>query len=214
MRERFRDIITISAVVAVAACGAIALMNGAFVEVWTSGKISWNPWNNLLLGCVLFSTAVTRCHTSLVGVTKQIRGMKYVNLLEGAAFVLASLLLVPTFGLAGLLVSSLICNLGIAGIYGVHRTADYFKIPKREVILWVTRPVAVLGFVALAFYAVQWSGLESYRALTRLWIEALVFATIIPPCLWVFGLNSRLRREIGSTLKRIFTQVTQRRSPA
>lgn len=214
MRQRFRDLVTISAVVAVAASGAIALMNGAFVELWTSGKITWNPWNNLLLGCVLFSTAVTRCHTGLVGITKQIRGMKYINLLEGGAFVLLSLLLVPAIGLAGLLVGTLICNAGIAGCYGVSRTAHYFKIPRRDVILWVARPIVIVGIVALVFSFGQWAGLETCQAQTRLLIGAAAYVTVIPPCIWIFGLNARLRAEIILAIKRILTQVKHRRRPA
>ena len=203
LRERFRDIVMISAVIAVAASGAIALLNGSFVELWTSGKVTWNPWNNLLLGFVLFSTAVIRCHTGLVGVTKQIRGMKYINLLEGGSFVLLSLLLVPVLGLAGLLISTLICNAGIAGLYGVCRTADYFCIPRRSVIRWTARPVAVLGFVALIFSISQWAGLELYPARTRFLIGATVFTVVILPSIWIFGLDARLRLEISSGVKRI-----------
>ena len=82
LQKRFHDIVSISAVMAVIASAGIALTNGPFIEIWTSGRISWNPWNNLLLAMVLFSTAVTRSHTSLVGITKEIRGMKFVYLLR------------------------------------------------------------------------------------------------------------------------------------
>jgi O-antigen/teichoic acid export membrane protein len=209
MRKRFRDIVTVSAVLAVFVSGAIALLNGAFVELWTSGKITWDPWNNLLLGCVLFSTAVARCHTGLVGITKQIRGMKYINLLEGAAFIILSLFLVPDLGMAGLLVATLLCNTGIVGIYGISRTAQYFGIRKREVILWIGRPIAVLCIVALAFSLGQWLGLESYEVRNRLLAGAAIFGIVIPPCIWIFAMDTRLRMEIASGGKRIFSKVRQ-----
>ena len=210
MRDRFRDIVTLSAVMAVVASGAIAFMNGAFVEVWTSGKITWNAWNNLLLGCVLFSTAVNRCHIGLVGITKQIRGMKYINLLEGSLFVLFSLLLVPTTGLAGLLIAALVCNLGTAGIYGISRTAKYFKIPSRNIIEWIARPIAVLLSILLIFCAIQWFGLASGGPYTRLLAGGFVFGIIIPPCILLFGIDSRLRTQISSGVKRILSKERQR----
>jgi O-antigen/teichoic acid export membrane protein len=207
MRDRFRDLVTISAVVAVVASGAIALMNGPFVELWTSGEITWSPWNNLFLSLVLFTTAVSRFFTSLVGITKEIRGMKYIYLLEGCAFVVLSLFLIPALGLAGLLVAALVCNAGIAGIYGVSRTAHYFGIPKHDVILWVARPIAVLGIMALAFSFSQWSGLESYHARIRLLAGAALFALTIPTCIWIFGIDSRLRLEISAGTKRLLSGI-------
>lgn len=211
MRKRFRDIVTVSAVLAVFVSGAIALMNGSFVELWTSGKITWDPWNNLLLACVLFTTAVTRCHIGLVGITKQIRGMKYINLLEGTAFIILSLFLVPAIGITGLLISTLLCNTGIAGIYGVSRTAAYFGDRKREVLLWIGRPIAVLCVVALLFSFGQWIGLESYELTNQLLLGAAIFVFLIPPCIWIFGLDNRLRMEIVSGGKRIYSKVTHRR---
>jgi O-antigen/teichoic acid export membrane protein len=209
MRKRFRDIVTVSAVLAVFLSAAIALLNGAFVELWTSGKITWNPWNNLLLGCVLFSTAVIRCHTGLVGITKQIRGMKYINLLEGAVFIILSLFLVPVLGMAGLLVGTLVCNAGVAGIYGISRTAQYFGVRKREVILWIYRPIAVLGIVALAFSFGQWFSLETYEVQNRFLVGAAIFTIVITPCIWIFAMDLRLRMEIAKGGKLVFAKVRQ-----
>ena len=69
LQKRFTDLVSISAVIAMAACAGITLMNGSFIEYWTSGKVYWDPWNNLLLGCLLFVSTITKFHTGLVGIS-------------------------------------------------------------------------------------------------------------------------------------------------
>ena len=210
LQKRFRDLVAISAVMAVAASAGIALMNGPFIELWTSGKVTWAPWNNFLLACVLFSTAVTRCHTSLVGITKQIRGMKFVYLLEGLAFVTVSLLLVPRVGLAGLLIAALVCNIAITGTYGVRRTADYFATSSLGVIGWITRPAGILLFTAGIFALSRVPRLTDIGAASQFCIGATAYGVVMVPALWFLGMKRELRNEIGSLVTKILRRSTAR----
>ena len=203
MQKRFRDLVAISAVMAVAASAGIALLNGAFVEIWTSGRVLWNPWNNFLLACVLFSTAATRCHTSLVGINKLIRGMKYVYLLEGLAFVTLSVLLVPWIGLAGLLIATLVCNIAITGTYGVGRTAGYFGISALGVIGWIARPAGILLLTAGLFALTRIPALAGFGAPLRFGIGAAAFCGVVLPALWSFGMDPGLRLELTRLLAKI-----------
>ena len=207
LQKRFRDLVAISAVMAVAASAGIALMNGAFIEFWTSGKVTWPPWNNYLLACVLFSTAVTRCHIGLVGINKQIRGMKFVYLIEGLALVSLSVLLVPQLGLAGLLISALVCNLGITGTYGVLRTADYFCISRLGVTEWVARPAGIIVLTGGLFAITHLPALAGLDARLRILLGATTFCVVVIPILWRFGINTSLRHEMKSLFSRIIFKV-------
>ncbi|MES2924211.1 MAG: oligosaccharide flippase family protein [Verrucomicrobiota bacterium] len=204
LQKRFRDLVAISAVMAVAASAGLALTNGAFIEVWTSGRVTWEPWNNFLLGCVLFSTAITRCHTGLVGISKQIRGMKYIYLFEGLVFVTLSILLGRWIGFTGLLGAALVSNIAITGSYGIVRTASYFCIPAYQVIGWVARPAGIVLVAATLFALTRLPALADLSALPRLCIGIAAFGTIVTPSIWYFGMSPVLRSEFTGLLGKIF----------
>lgn len=214
MRDKFIDIVAISSIAAAVAGGGIILMNGPFVELWTEGKISWHPWNNMLLGCALFFVSVTRCHTGLVGVTKHIQGMKYINLVEGVFFVLLSLMLIPRMGFTGALLATLICNIGIAGAYAISRTSDYFHIPVYRVVAWGARPMLMLGLVLLCFALGQLLPVQHGNARLRLIVGAAIFAITFPVCLLTFGLKANLRLQFVSLLISSIAKIRNRRRAA
>jgi O-antigen/teichoic acid export membrane protein len=203
LQKRFHDLVSISAVMAVMASAGIALANGAFIEIWTSGRITWEPWNNFLLACVLFCTTFTRCYTGLVGVTKQIRGMKYVHLLEGVAFVTLSLLVVRWLGITGILVATLICNLAITGHYGMGRTAGYFGLSRLAVLGWIARPASILLVTAALFSLTRAPFLAGLTAPLRFSIGVTAFGLLVIPAVWFFGMNPRLRFELICLLSKI-----------
>lgn len=196
LQKRFHDLVSISAVMAVMASATIALTNGTLIEIWTSGQITWAPWNNYLLACVLFCTAVTRCHIGLVGITKQIRGMKFVYLIEGLAFISLSVLLVQCLGISGLLIAALVCNTTITGVYGIKRTASYFGISPALVAGWVARPFGILLITAGLFALTRIPSVVMSKPLFQLLTESVILFIVVIPMLWFIGLNSSLRLEI------------------
>jgi O-antigen/teichoic acid export membrane protein len=210
LRDRFRDLVSISAVMAVAASAGIALLNGAFIEVWTADKVTWASWNNLLLACMLFSSAVTRCHSGLVGITKQIRGMKYVYLFEGVTFVTLSLLLVGWTGLSGLLGCALICNICITGIYATSRTASYLGISRRRVVGWIAQPIGILLLTAMLFVGTRLPFFATLPAVPRLLVGLALFCVAVAPALWFMGMDARLRHEVRALSNRILGKCVAR----
>lgn len=203
LQKRFRELVAISAVMAVAASSGVGLMNGAFVEFWTSGRVTWAPWNNYLLAWVMFSSAVTRCHVGLVGISKQIRGMKFVYLIEGVAFICLSVLLVPQLGLAGLLLGTLACNIGITGIYGMSRTASYFGVSRRAVAGWVARPLWILLMTAALCGLTRIPALVETKPLIQFFAGGVIFCVVVIPSLWFFGMNPILRFELQGMIAKM-----------
>jgi len=206
LKNRFKDLLSISAVMAAAASACIALMNGPFVEIWTSGKVTWDPWNNYVLACVLFTTSITSFLTTLPAISKQIRGWKFICLANGFAFVSLSVLIVPRLGITGLLIATLVCKIGTIGAYGINHTAVYFKISKLNVIAWFAKPARILLVVTILFIIIQLPKISMLESLPRLVIGAITVTTIIIPLLWRYGIDSSLRHEI----QKIFSSIYHR----
>ncbi|TAE86075.1 MAG: lipopolysaccharide biosynthesis protein [Verrucomicrobia bacterium] len=207
MQVRFRDLVGITAVAAVIGSSAIALCNGAFMEIWTSGRIRWSLLNNLLLAMTFFSISSTRCHLILVGVTKHIRGMKYIFLVEGGAFVLISLILVPRLGFSGMLLATLVCNAGISGFYGIIRTSSYFGVSWRRVTGWFFRPLVIMGLVTILFL-LNWFLItgDVGPAAHLLWGFSLICGVVVPAS-WFIGVEPCLRIEIHRLAKSVISRL-------
>src|ERR1035437_2528574 len=84
---RFHDVVVLTASGSVLAGLVVALCNQPFLTVWVHGRVSWGVVNDLFMAISVAVYSTTRCHRGLVGLTKQIRAMKYVYLMEGMAFV-------------------------------------------------------------------------------------------------------------------------------
>ncbi len=203
LKQRFQDVTKISAIFAVTTGTGIALINGPFVEIWTDGKITWEPWNNYLLGCLLFTTSVTRCHIGLVGVTKHIRGMKYINLAEGIIFVGISISLARLFGITGILGAAIICNVMITGYYSIARTSQQLEFTKHEVIGWAARPMIIMTSISGLFLLLHLSIFEDLSIVFSLGVGIGAYIIIVLPIIWLFGISTHLKQE----LKLLFTKM-------
>src|SRR5262249_55563019 len=79
--QRFREITEISVNFALVTGIMLAVANGPFVQIWTSGELGWAPWNDLLLGLWLVISVTVKLHTGLVGQTKAFHFMRYIYFL-------------------------------------------------------------------------------------------------------------------------------------
>jgi O-antigen/teichoic acid export membrane protein len=200
-RKRFKDLTSITALMAVAASAGIALLNGSFIKLWTSGKITWDPWNNYMLACVFFFAAISRCLTGLTGITKKLQEMKYVYLVEGLMFVLLSIVLIPKQGIFGLLIASLACNILITGASALRNTANYFEAPISDVFSWFKNCIFILLLTAVLFYITQWNPIRELSLLKTILLQSVLYIFIILPIVFTYGLDRDLRSEIASIFK-------------
>jgi O-antigen/teichoic acid export membrane protein len=118
------------------ACAVIfAACNEPFVNVWMHGKFSWPQINNVLLGIWLVLLTQQCCHNSLIICLKQIRGLKYVFLLEGVVFFAAGVVVASRYGMTGMLVCSVLATLAFTWTIGTWRAAQLMD-DRLKVLLW------------------------------------------------------------------------------
>jgi O-antigen/teichoic acid export membrane protein len=203
LRTRFRDVTTLTASSGVAVCLAVALCNHSFVQIWMKGKFSWSIENDLLMAVFVIVATITRCHIGLAGLTKDIRGMKYVYFVEGSFFIALSLLLSPKLGLAGVIIGGIITNLLCSGWYGLRRTTHYFNAPSGEVLFgWLKHP-GQLFVVSLAAATGIWFCTRSLPPLAMLVVDAPAIGIVGLVCFWCVGLTPNMRVEAATLFNKL-----------
>jgi O-antigen/teichoic acid export membrane protein len=202
LRERYRNLVILVASLSAFAAVSFALCNSLFVAFWTSGRISWPPMNDLLLGVWLIVLSVQSCHSNFILATKQIGFMRFIFFIEGAVFVGLAVLMVSRGGLPALIACSVFCGTAFTGAYGAWRASRYFGFAFGEVAFrWLKHAGRVLMYwVPLALLC--WWGTCRLGVLPRLVISSAWVAT--------FGLYILLRFGIPTELQLEF----QRRAPA
>ena len=132
------------------------LCNSLFVHVWTAGKITWSPLNDVLLGAWLFILSMQTTHCSFVNVTKQIGGMRYIFFAEGVCFLVLSMLIGCRWGVPGMVATSILCTLVFTYQYGLQRNRDYFQITLNELAVDWVRPSLKLAGIYAVLVALVW----------------------------------------------------------
>jgi O-antigen/teichoic acid export membrane protein len=196
LRERFKAVTVVSALIGCLAAVLIAACNTPFVSVWTHGKITWTTGKDVLLGMWLIVLSVRHCHISLVGVTKDVRFMRFVFLFEGLVFIVLAGLAERWVGLAGIIGCSVACTVGISGFFGIWRSSEYFGIPLSEVgwkwLKPLSRPLFILVPVAVA---VCWST-GPLAEWARVLIRGGVLGSLGMFVILRYGLPVELKREL------------------
>jgi len=195
LRHRFKQIAVLSASLSVAAGMVFAVSNSAFVEVWTSGKMSWPQINDALLAIWLVISTVVHAHTGLVGQTKKLKFLRYLFFFEGATFVGLTFLTHQLGGVTAMLLTSIVCSLCFSFPYGLRRTKQYFGISWKELVEWHLAP-ARLGLWVLPMALAAYWFTRNLSPLVRLLINGSFVGGI---GLWAFlrhGLERSLHAEI------------------
>ena len=193
--RRFRQIVVLSANLAVVAGAMFALCNSAFVAVWLKNKIAWPPVNDLLLAVWLVICVNMHAHTGLVGQTKKFRFMRYIFFIEGLAFVGLTLAIYQFGGITAMLAASIVCTLLLSLPYGLYRTHNYFGLNWRELARWY-EPMLVLAAWVIPAGVLMWWVTQDWSAAMRLMVGGGVFGVWTA---WAFlrhGLETSLQMEV------------------
>jgi hypothetical protein len=197
LKKRFGDLVILTGSTAAAVAVMLALCNHGFLQVWTHGRITWDSQNDLLMAVSFFVYSLTRLSIGLMGVTKRIGAMKFIYFIEGAAFAGLALWWAPRLGFAGVILSGILTNCLMSGIYGMRRAADYFHISVPELLRnWLNRPVllfAISGMAAL----VLWLTTRDWNAPLQLAVNAALCGSMVLFLFWRLGVPERLRKEVA-----------------
>lgn len=152
LKERFDQLYQLNAGFAAWVAAGIAACNSAFVALWTENSMVWNPWNDLWLGLLLMTYSISRCHTTLILQTKDIRGLKFILLLEAVVLVGLGSFATPRFGYGGLIASAIFANFSASAWYGFKRSSGFFFEPPLRWLVPLV-PKALLFFVVVVLAA-------------------------------------------------------------
>jgi hypothetical protein len=203
LRRRYRDILLLTASVAVFTSASVALCNYSFVVLWTKGEIAWRSLNDALLAILLILNLVTRCQIGLAGYAKQVRTMRWIYFLEGVTFVIVGTLVAPHFGIPGIIVVAIISNLAWSGTYGIRWAARYLGVTSGQMVLEWLRPAIKFLFYLAPCASLLWWATSRLPALPRLSINATVICALGLTLLWLAGLSAEVREELKRALRRI-----------
>lgn len=129
--------------------------------------------------------------------------MKIIYLLEGVIFVTLSMVLCRWFGLTGVLVAALACNLVVTGSYAISRSAQHFGISCTAVLGWIARPAVILALSGALFIVSQLSPIAGLSATVRFGLGVTASLFIVAPAIWLVGIPSGLRADISGMITRI-----------
>jgi O-antigen/teichoic acid export membrane protein len=194
--RRFRSLVILSASLCVLAGTIFAVCNQPFVRIWLGGKYSWSPRNDALLAVWLLLQTVARCHLGLVGVSKDIRSMRYIYLVEGAFFVSLALLALRQGGVSGLLLCSIAGSLLFSSPYSFWRTSRYFHTPFKVPALEWWLPALRFALCLVPLAALTWWLARSLPLRLQLVVCGGVTGLAGVPLLFRFGLDAHLRAEL------------------
>jgi len=223
LQRRFQQIVELSMSLAVTAGMLFAIGNSTFLRLWTHGRISWTPVNDVLLAVWLVFCVAVHAHTGLVGQSKAFRFMRFIFLIEGGVFIgLMGLLhwlgwavpLPPAAtaqfaagtggtphypGITLMLLCSIGCCLAFSLPYGLYRTRKYFGMGWAELAAW-HRPSVRLAAGLIPVAAAAWWAMAHLPM-------SLQLSVILPAIgLWSlfallqFGLSAGLRGELTNRL--------------
>jgi O-antigen/teichoic acid export membrane protein len=196
LRHRFRGLAMLMASIVGVAAVLLALCNAPFLAVWTKGQISWDLTNDLLLGGWLIVLVIQRCHTGFVLVTKDIRFMRYIYVLEGVVFVLGASISVRWGGLGAIIMTSIVCTSLLTTAYGFRRTKEYFGFTLAEIAVQWLSPMLRMLTVLVPLAITVWWLFRPAPDLVRLAGFAVVIGGTGALLLLRWGVTADMRQEV------------------
>ena len=155
--HRYRVLFVTTNVFAGACAVLFVACNSPFVTLWTQGKFSWPPLDNVLLGVWLVMSTQQCCHNSLVMCLKEIRILKYIYLLEGIVFAGVALAILPYTGITGMVACSVSATILFTWLTGVWHIAKISKIGWKPLLWDWQKPLfGILMIMIPVYLALEW----------------------------------------------------------
>jgi O-antigen/teichoic acid export membrane protein len=143
---RFFNIIAITCFLATLGASMIIAGNTPLINIWTSGAIHWSLFCDVLLGGLLIMTCMTRCLTGLFGIIGNLRPVRHIFFIEGCVFVCVAIPVASSFGIIGVLLTSLVTHMLITVFLDVRAVAKT-NVPMVPIFRVLFFSLTVLGVV-------------------------------------------------------------------
>lgn len=154
---RFRALFTAISVLAGVGAVLFAACNGPFIALWFKGRFSWPQVNNVLLGAWLVVLTQQCCLSSLIVSLKEIRGLKYVFMIEGVVFVGLAVVVLRWEGITGMLVCSLLATLLFTWLVSAARVVRHSRTGWKPLLWdWQLPMLRVLAVMVPCWLALEW----------------------------------------------------------
>jgi O-antigen/teichoic acid export membrane protein len=195
-----------TALIAGVSLGCVVAVNDVFLDWWTSGRLGWEMINSVFMGLLVYSVLLVRCFTDFVVNTKRIGYLSLLMVLEGVVFVAGSSLLMPKFGLSGMIVTATLSGLIFRLPYSIIRIRAYLNLDAKD-----ARAFLLSVFGGLLVGVITYGSVAGVIGLTvelsqktRLFSAGLVGAVLGALTIWRGCLNDQqrasLRKRIASKL--------------
>jgi len=211
MWSRYRSMFITMSVMSGLGGVLFAACNGPFVSIWMHGEFSWRPLNNILLGMWLVFLSEQCCYNSLIIFLKEIRGLKFVFLVEGVVFIGVSAVLLPSTGLTGMLTCSVVATAAFTWAVGLWRVAQLLGGQVKPLLWdWHLPLFSVLVVTVPCWAAAEWL-LRDAPDWLRLVVNGSLLSTVGTWAMLRFSLPQNLIYELigklPSPLQRVATFV-------
>jgi hypothetical protein len=193
---RFYDVVSISIFLATMISSFLVIGNSAVVSIWTSGMISWNPLADVLLGALLVGTSVSRCLNELFVCRGNLRTVRHIYFVEGLFSITLSIPAVISFGLIGLLATTLFVHLAVALSFSLKAAA-------RALVQAVPIMRLILKSFLILFLMFVCAGLSTRMHLER--TQAILFIILFAPVGGFLGWSLLLHRSLRTEISHRFT---------
>jgi O-antigen/teichoic acid export membrane protein len=199
MRDRLRDTTYLTTNIALFSALCIALCNNTFVELWTHGKIQWNPINDLLLGIWLLVSTTMRAHVNLAGATKRFEYLCHVCFFEGFIFIALNVALRHVDGITRMLLISIACTTLCTLIYSLRRTRRFFSLGWADLAAWHRSTWRMMWWLA-PIGLVTWFVTKDWDPIPRLATNTIVAVISGGLVLLRYGFGKNLQNDIADKL--------------
>ena len=200
LRNRFKEMVVLTASLGVFFAVSFALCNSLFVQVWTGGRIAWSPLNDVLLAVWLFMSSLQTTHCCFVNVTKKFGSMRYMYFLEGCCFIGLAMFVGFRWNLPGIITCSILCTTLFSWQYGLRLSRKFFHCQFKELAFEWIRPSLKLAIILVPIAILAWIITAALPSLWRLASNAFV-AGIVGGILFLrVGLPPGMIKEAGLRL--------------
>ena len=207
LRSRFDGLVVLTGSLGVYLGISFALCNSLFIGLWTNNSIEWSPVYDVMLALWLIVIGTETVHCSFTLVIKQVGGLRYINFLEGACFVIMAGIIGMNLGLPGIISCSVICALLFSFPYGLRRSLVFFQCSLNQAHGRWIKPCLKMTMVYGVFATAVWVSSSPLPVTARFFIHIIAVSTVGIILFFRFGCPTELTLEMVKKLPKSISRI-------